>query len=143
MTPQQRAERSAQVMWADDLAAQHLGISVVEVRVGYARSTMRVRQHLTNGHGLCHGGYIFMLADTAFAYACNTRNQRTVAAAAAIEFVRAAHRDDVLSAEAIEQHHGPRAGVYDVRVTDQHGHTIALFRGKSATIKGHFFEEIP
>jgi acyl-CoA thioesterase len=143
MTPQQRADASAQAMWIEDTAAQHAGMRLLEVRPGYARLEMRIRPEFTNGLGMCHGGYMFLLADTAFAYSCNTRNQRAVAAGATIEFLASAQRGELLTAESQEQHHAGRTGVYDVRVTTQGGTLVALFRGKSATIKGHFFEEHP
>lgn len=128
-------------MYADDSAARHLGIEIVEVGPGFARLRMTVRPEMTNGLGVCHGGYIFTLADTAFAYSCNSHNQRAVAAGAMIEFVAPGFGNDVLTAEAREQHRAGRNGVYDVRVSRANGETIALFRGKSATIKGQFFEE--
>jgi acyl-CoA thioesterase len=141
ISPQQRAEQVARIMFADDTAAQHLGIEVLDVRSGYARLRMTVRAEFTNGHGMCHGGYIFLLADTAFAYSCNSHNQRAVAASAQIDFLSPAQRDEVLFAEAQEQQLAGRSGIYDIRVTNQQGAAIALFRGKSATIKGQFFEE--
>jgi acyl-CoA thioesterase len=101
---------------------------------------MPIRRDMTNGHGICHGGYMFLLADSTFAFACNSHNQRAVAASAEIHFLASAHEGDVLTAEGVEQHLAGRSGVYDMRVTDQHGRLIALFRGKSATIKGRFLE---
>ncbi len=143
MTPQQKAEAAAKLMYDDDRASRALGMELLEVRPGYARMRMTVRVEFTNGHGICHGGFIFLLADSTFAFACNSHNQRAVAAGAAIDFVAPAHEGDVLTAEGVEQHLGKRNGVYDMRVTDQHGHLIALFRGRSATIKGRFFDETP
>ena len=141
MTPEDVAQACGRIMFAEDTAAMHLGVELLEIRPGYARVAMKVRRELTNGHGICHGGYIFLLADTAFAYSCNSHNQRTVAAGASIEFLAPAHEGDLLTAEGIEQHRAGRSGVYDMRVTDQNGKLIALFRGKSATIRGHFIEE--
>ncbi len=144
MTPQQRADATKDLMFAQDSTAQHLGIEVQAIRPGFARLQMTVRKEMTNGHGMCHGGYIFILADTAFAFACNSRNQRAVAAGAQIEFLAPAQLAEQLYAEATEQHLAGRSGLYDVRVTRGHQGTtelIALFRGKSATIKGQFFEE--
>lgn len=141
MTPDELAQACGRIMYAEDTASHHLGIELLEIRPGYAKVAMKVRRELTNGHGICHGGYIFLLADTAFAYACNSRNQRAVAAGAAIEFVAPARDGDLLTAEGVEQHLAGRSGVYDMRVTDQDGRLIALFRGKSATIRGHFIEE--
>ena len=141
MSPQEIAEATGRIMYAEDTATRHVGIELIEVAPGYSRMRLQVRKELTNSHGICHGGYIFMLADTAFAYACNSHNQRAVAAGASIEFVVPGHLGDVLTAEGVEQHRAGRSGVYDMRVTDQDGRLIALFRGKSATIRGHFIEE--
>ena len=135
------AAEVARRMWDEDVACRHLGIELLEVRSGFSRLRLAVRAEFANGHGICHGGYIFLLADSAFAYACNSHNQRAVAAGCAIEFVAPAHTGDVLTAEGVERHLGGRSGVYDMTVTDQTGRLIALFRGKSATIKGTFIEE--
>lgn len=139
--PQQRAERVGQLMMADDRASRHLGIELDQIGPGHARMSLTVRPELTNGHGICHGGYIFLLADTAFAFACNSRNQRTVAAGCSIEFLAPAHEGERLTAEAVERHLAGRHGLYDISVHNQTGTLIALFRGKSAAIRGHFFEE--
>ncbi len=141
MTPQETAQRCARTMLDEDVAARHIGIELVEIRPGQARMRMTVRPEFANGHGICHGGYIFTLADTAFAYACNSHNQRAVAAGAAIEFLMPAASGDTLMAEAHEQQRSGRTGLYDVRVTNQTGDTIALLRGRSATIKGRFVED--
>lgn len=141
MDAQQLAKESARIMWQDDRASHHVGMQLLEVTPGRARLAFTVREEFTNGHGMCHGGYIFMLADSAFAFACNSHNQRAVAASAAIEFIAAAQRGDTLTAECTEQSRGGRSGLYDTRVTDQNGKLIALFRGRSATIKGTFIEE--
>lgn len=135
------ARESARIMWSEDNATRHVGMELVSVEPGRARLSLKVRDEFTNGHGMCHGGYIFMLADSAFAFACNSHNQRAVAASAAIEFIAAAQRGDVLTAECAEQSRGGRSGLYDTRVTDQNGRLIALFRGRSATIRGSFIEE--
>ena len=137
-SPEAIAQEVARQMWADDRASQALGMEILEVLPGRARLRMTVRRDMTNGHGICHGGFIFLLADSTFAFACNSRNQKAVAASAEIHFLVAAHEGDVLSAEGVEQHLAGRSGVYDTRVTDQNGRLIALFRGKSATIKGQF-----
>jgi acyl-CoA thioesterase len=130
-------------MFAEDTAAQQLGITIEQIAPGQATLCMTVKKEQTNGHGICHGGYIFLLADTAFAYACNSYNQRAVAAGASIEFLAAGQLDDVLTAHAHEQFRAGRTGVYDIRVSNQDDVLIAVFRGKSATIKGQFFEETP
>ncbi|MCL4748315.1 MAG: hydroxyphenylacetyl-CoA thioesterase PaaI [Burkholderiaceae bacterium] len=136
MTPQEIADACARAMHVEDATSRSLGIEISEVGPGSARLSMRVADKLTNGHGLCHGGYIFILADTALAYACNTYDQRAVASGASIEFVAPAQVGDTLVAQAVEQLRAGRRGVYDIRVTNQHGALIALFRGRSATIKG-------
>ena len=137
----QRASEVGRLMMADDRASRHLGIELLEIGPGRATMSLAIRPELTNGHGICHGGYIFLLADTSFAFACNSHNQRTVAAGCSIEFLAPAHEGDILTAEAVEEHRAGRHGIYDIRVHDQHGKLIAMFRGKSATIKGQFFEE--
>lgn len=143
LSPLELAQESARIMWAEDTATRHVGMELLDVAPGRARLSLTVRDEFTNGHGMCHGGYIFMLADSAFAFACNSHNQRTVAASAAIDFVAAAQRGDVLTADCAEQSRGGRSGLYDTRVTDQNGRLIALFRGRSATIRGRFIEETP
>ena len=98
---------------------------------------MPVRDDFLNGHQICHGGLIFTLADSSFAFACNSRNLNTVASGCSIEFLRPVHGGDVLTAEAVEQTLNGRTGIYDIRVTNRAGDTVALFRGKSAQIKGN------
>ncbi len=137
------AAQVARTMYAEDHSSRHLAIEVLECRAGYARLRMTIKPEHTNGHGLCHGGYQFLLADSAFAYACNSFNQRAVAAGCAIEFLRAAHEGDVLTAEAIRVQQGKRTGVYDIRVTNDKSALVALMRGKSATIKGTILEGDP
>jgi acyl-CoA thioesterase len=142
MTPQERAAKIGHLMYADDSAAKFFGIELVKIAPGIAEMQMLVKDDYTNGHGMCHGGMIFTLADTAFAYACNSHNQRAVAAAAAIDFLAPGQRGDTLIARAVEQHRLGRSGVYDIQVTSQtDGKLIALFRGKAHTISGTFFEE--
>ena len=135
------AKATAEVMWRDDNASKWLGMKVEEVRPGYARLSMTVTANMVNGHNVCHGGLIFTLADSTFAFACNSHNQRAVAAGASIEFLAPAYLGDVLSAEGLEQSLMGRTGVYDMKVRNQKGEVIALFRGKSATIKGLLVEE--
>lgn len=141
LTPQQRAEKVGEIMYAADTTAQDLGIRLLSIAPGRARMGLAIVRTMTNGLSICHGGYIFLLADTTFAYACNSHNFHAVAASAQIDFLAPAHCDDYLTAEAVEQQVAGRTGVYDIRVTNQSGTTIALFRGKSALIKGRFFEE--
>ncbi len=135
------AKAAAEVMWRDDNASKWLGMKVEEVRPGYARLSMTVTANMVNGHNFCHGGLIFTLADSTFAFACNSHNQRAVAAGASIEFLAPAYLGDVLSAEGVEQSLMGRTGVYDMKVRNQKGEVIALFRGKSATIKGLLVED--
>ena len=140
LTAQQIAERCAALMWAGDAAAQGLGIELVEVGPGMARVSMAVRADMVNGHGVCHGGFIFTVADCAFSYACNTHNHRTVASGADISFLAPARLGDRLQGLGRVRQQGGRSGIYDIEVTDQSGSTIALFRGRSARIKGQFFD---
>lgn len=133
---QQVAERVAAGMFARDSAAQSLGMQVKEVRPGYARLTLVVRPDMLNGHAICHGGIVFSLADSAFAFACNSRNQNTVASGGSIDFLAPAKAGDELSAEAVERALLGRTGVYDVTVTNQAGRIIALFRGRSYRVTG-------
>ena len=130
------AESVAEVMWARDRATNALGMKIEAVRPGYARISMTVRGDMVNGHHICHGGLIFTLADSAFAYACNSYNKNTVASACNIDFLAPGREGDTLDAEAIEQSQAGRTGVYDVTVRDSAGKTIALFRGKSYRISG-------
>ncbi len=133
---QQIAERSARALFANDHAARALGIRIEAVAPGFARMCMSVRTDMLNGHGICHGGMLFALADTAFAVACNTYNAVTVAAAAAIDFLGPAHSGDELVAEARELWRSRRSGIYEISVRNQRGATLALFRGRSHCIGG-------
>lgn len=123
-------------MYARDRAAQHLGIRLLDIHPGYALMTMTVTAEMVNGHHICHGGLLFALADTAFAYACNSYNKNTVAAACNIDFLSPAKEGDVLEAEAVERSLAGRTGVYDVIVRTKHARVVALFRGKSYRITG-------
>ena len=135
--PQALAERVAQAMWSRDQAAQALGMRLDAIGPGHARLSMAVRPDMLNGHGICHGGLIFTLADTAFAYACNSSNHNTVASACQIDFLAPGQSGDTLSAEAVEQTLAGRTGIYDIRVCASNGQLLALFRGKSHRIAGH------
>ncbi|MEO6928906.1 MAG: hydroxyphenylacetyl-CoA thioesterase PaaI [Casimicrobiaceae bacterium] len=130
------AARVADAMYARDAATRALGMRIERVEPGSAQLTMRVRADMLNGHATCHGGLIFSLADSAFAFACNSRNLNTVAAGCTIEFVAPAREGDLLTARAAERALSGRTGVYDIDVTNQRGETIALFRGKSHRISG-------
>src|SRR5260370_6123749 len=125
------AERVAQGMLAQDAMSRALGISILEVRPGYARLKMTVRPDMANSHSICHGGAIFTLADSAFAFACNSYNRSTVASGCSIDFVTPARIGDELIAEATERALPGRLGLYDVAVTDQSVHPIPFFRGHS------------
>ena len=130
------AEATAAAMWERDRAAQALGITIVRVAPGRALLTMQVRSDMVNGHHICHGGMIFSLADTAFAYSCNSYNRNTVASACNIDFLSPAKEGEMLEAEAVEQSLSGRTGVYDITVRTAQGRTVALFRGKSYRING-------
>jgi acyl-CoA thioesterase len=133
---QEIAEKSAEAMWAQDRASKHLGMRIVSVGPGAAVLTMKVRPEYCNGHGTCHGGFIFSLADSAFAFACNSHNKITVANNCQITFVAPGREGDELTATAREVHRGGRSGVTEVEVRDPAGKLIALFRGHSTQIKG-------
>jgi acyl-CoA thioesterase len=125
-----------QGMFKRDRAAHALGIQLIEIRPGFARMTMKVRADMVNGHDICHGGLIFTLADTAFAYACNSGNKSTVAQSCVVTFIAAARTGDVLTATATERNRTQRTGLTDIDVTDQSGKLIAVVRGHSYQIKG-------
>ncbi len=137
MTPDELARATAQAMYEADGCSRALGMELLEVRAGYARLSMAVRPEFLNGHQICHGGLIFTLADSTFAFACNSYNVNTVAAGCSIEFLRPVQPDDVLTAEAVEQVLSGRNGIYDIRVTNRAGEAVAMFRGKSAQIRGN------
>ncbi|MCU9836774.1 MULTISPECIES: hydroxyphenylacetyl-CoA thioesterase PaaI [Ruegeria] len=141
MTPKERAERSAAAMWSDDNASKWAGMEITRVDEGLAVLEMTVAAHHCNGHGICHGGVTFMLADSAFAFACNSRNQSTVAQHNVISYIAPGQLGDRLTATASEVSLTGRSGIYDVKVTNQNGHTIAEFRGMSRAIKGRLFDE--
>jgi acyl-CoA thioesterase len=141
LDPDALARAAAQAMYDDDACSRALGMELVEVRAGYARLRMPVRADFLNGHRICHGGLIFTLADSTFAFACNSYNANTVAAGCSIEYLRPVHGDDMLTAEAVEQTLVGRHGIYDIRVTNRAGETVAMFRGKSARIQGTVIPE--
>lgn len=135
-TPQEVAERVRAGMFAEDRAAQALGMEVTAIGPGSATLTMTVREHMLNGHAICHGGLIATLADTAFAYGCNSYDELTVASGFSIDFVAPGRLGDVLTARCAEVSRAGRTGVYDVTVENQRGERIAVFRGRSYTAKG-------
>ncbi|WP_229259070.1 hydroxyphenylacetyl-CoA thioesterase PaaI [Duganella flavida] len=123
-------------MFSRDPASQALGMRIDAVAPGYARMSMPVRADMLNGHQTCHGGFIFALADSAFAFACNSHNHTTVGAACNIDYLAPGREGDLLTATATEQALAGKSGVYDIKVTNQEQRTIALFRGKSHRISG-------
>ena len=129
----ERARACAQQMYAGDKASRALGIEIEIPEPGSAIASMRVRDDMLNGFDICHGGIVFTLADTAFAFACNAYNDVTVAGSGTIEFLRPVFRDDVLRAVALEEHRGRRGGLYAVEVVNQQGDFVALFRGRSVS----------
>jgi acyl-CoA thioesterase len=141
MTAEEIARRSAEAMWARDDASKWLGARLDAVGPGTASLSMKVEKHHTNGHDICHGGFIFTLADSAFAFACNSYNQIAVAQHNTISFIAPGFRGDRLTAMAREISRTGRSGLYDVRVTNQDGRLIAEFRGASRVIKGVHFED--
>jgi acyl-CoA thioesterase len=129
------ARRCAEKMYAADAASRHLGIEITDVGAGRARARMIIADTMVNGHGIAHGGYVFLLADTAFAFACNTYDVPTVAAAADVVFVAPARAGDVLVAAAAERVRFGRSGVYDVTVRGPGDQVIAEFRGNSRALR--------
>lgn len=136
MSPDQLARATAQAMYEADACSRALGLELLEVRPGYASMRMQVRPDFLNGHQICHGGLIFTLADSTFAFACNSYNINTVASGCSIEFLRPVPGGEELTAEAVEQTLSGRNGIYDIRITNRAGETVAMFRGKSAQIRG-------
>ena len=134
------ALRVAEAMFERDTASHALGLHLVRVAPGHAEVAMTVRPDMLNGHAICHGGFIFTLADSAFAYACNSYNLTTVASGCGIDFLAPAREGDLLTAVAQERSASGRTGVYDIEIVNQRGERIALFRGKSYRIKGHVIE---
>ena len=145
LTPDETARQSAEVMLAGDQASLGAGVELVDVRPGRATATMTVRPDMVNGHDIAHGGYVFLLADTVFAVACNSYGQNTVAAGCDIAFVAPVRAGDRLTAEAVERHRADRSGIYDVSVRREDGTVVAELRGRSRTIKGTLVpqEEVP
>lgn len=141
MTPEDRARKSAEAMWANDRASKWLGMTLDAVGPGTATMSFTVEDHHLNGHDICHGGYIFTLADSAFAFACNSYNQLAVAQENQITFLSPGRKGERLTAVAAEAAKTGRSGVYDIIVTGGDGRKVALFRGLSRIIKGQHFEE--
>lgn len=141
MTEQERAERSAASMWAADKASQALAMVLENIGPGRAAFSMQVGAQMLNGHGICHGGYIFTLADTAFAFACNSYNHRVVAQHNSISYLSPGRPGERLHAAALEVSRTGRSGIYDVVVSGEDGRIIAQFRGHCRQISGQHFPE--
>ena len=142
MTDQELAAKCGASMFAADRASKDfMQMELVTCEPGRAVMRMTVREDMLNGHQICHGGFIFTLADSTFAFACNSRNFATVASGASIDFLKSAHQGDVLTCEGVEQTLQGRHGIYDMKVTNQRGEVVAMFRGKSAQIQGTIVAE--
>jgi acyl-CoA thioesterase len=137
MTANELAKAVGEQMFASDVASREtMGMQLLECKPGYARMSMEIKALHLNGHKICHGGFIFTLADSTFAFACNSHNKVAVAAGCNIEFLKPGQLGDVLICEGVEQTLSGRHGVYDMKVSNQKGEVIAMFRGKSAQIQG-------
>ena len=129
MTDDLKAKQVVDHMMKNDLFSQWLGIEVLEIREGYSKIKMTVRPEMINGFGIVHGGVAFSLADSAFAFACNNRNNLSVALDTSINFTKPVHVDDILTAEAREIHNGRSTGLYHINITNQREHVVAVFKG--------------
>jgi acyl-CoA thioesterase len=138
---QEIAERAAQALFDGDRASQTLGMTIDSCGPGRATVSMRIRPDMVNGHRICHGGLIFALADSAFAFACNSHGFNTVAAGAAIEFLAPGREGDVLQAIANERWRAGKAGIYEIEVRNQRDEVVALFRGRSHQISGRLIDD--
>jgi acyl-CoA thioesterase len=142
MTAQSLAEACAKAMWDDDKASAGLGMEIVSIGPGRADVAMTITEAMVNGHGTCPGGFIFSLADSAFAFACNSYNQRAVAQHCSITFLAPGRLGDRLVAKASEESRAGRSGLYDIDVFNQDGVKIAVFRGHSRLVKGEFLADV-
>lgn len=134
------AQQSAHIMYHDDTCAKAMGMSIEKVEDGFAQLKMPITAKMLNGHKTCHGGQLFSLADTAFAYACNSQGYAAVASMCSIDFVRPGFEGDLLTATATMKHQGKRNGLYEVEIVNQNGKILALFQGRSHRL-GHRLEE--
>lgn len=142
MSDEQRlAERAAQALFDGDRASRMLGMKIEACAPGQATVSMRIRPDMVNGHRICHGGLIFALADSAFAFACNSHGDNTVAAGAAIEFLAPGREGDLLRAIAQERWRAGKAGIYEIEVRNQHDEAVALFRGRSHQVAGRLIDD--
>lgn len=135
--PHAIAKACSETMWAQDHASKGLGMKLERIAPGEAILSMAVRADMTNGHGICHGGFIFALADSTFAFACNTYNQRTVAHQCSVTFQQPVRQGETLTAHAVERSRADRSGIYDVTVRDGRDNVVAEFCGHSRTIAGN------
>lgn len=136
LSPDALARACADAMWQDDRASQGLGMQIIDIGPGRATLQMTIQPHMVNGHGIAHGGFIFTLADSAFAFACNTYDEATVASGCSIDYLGPGQLGDVLTATAEERSRRGRTGIYDITVRNQHGNEVALFRGRSYKVRG-------
>ena len=140
MDAQALAEAARDAMWATDQASQDAGMSVVAIAPGQATLQMRVRDDMLNGHKICHGGFMFLLADSTFAFACNSHNQKAVAQQCSISFLQPVYGNELLTATATELVLQGRSGIYDIAIRNEKDEVVAQFRGHSRTIKGQHVE---
>ena len=140
-TANKLASSASNAMHKHDTCAHTLGIEPVDVAPGKSIVTMKIRDDMLNGHGICHGGIIFTLADTAFAHACNSYNKNTVALCCSIDFIKPVKLNDTLTAKAVERSLNGRTGLYDITVINQEGEDVAHFRGRSYRIQGSLVSE--
>lgn len=141
MDNNQLAKQSVDSLLENDLFSQWLGIEVIEIKEGYSKIKMTIRKEMINGFGIVHGGVTFSLADSAFAFACNNRNNLSVALDTSINFIKPVHVDDVLIAEAKELHNGKSTGLYQISITNQNAHLVAVFKGTCFRTGKKLFEE--
>lgn len=134
MEKRELAQACADRMFENDRASQHLGMTIRMIEPGVAEARMTVTENMLNGFDVCHGGFLFSLADSAFAFACNSYDDVTVAAGGSIDFLRPAKLGDTLVATARESHRGRRSGIYDIQVCNQDDRLVAVFRGRSAAL---------
>ena len=141
MDNNQLAKQSVDYLLENDLFSQWLGIEVIEIKEGYSKIKMTIRKEMINGFGIVHGGVTFSLADSAFAFACNNRNNLSVALDTSINFIKPVHVDDVLIAEAKELHNGKSTWLYQISITNQNAHLVAVFKGTCFRTGKKLFEE--
>ena len=138
---QRTAERAVEALWRGDAASRGLGMIIESCAPGRATVTMPIRSDMVNGHRICHGGLIFALADSAFAFACNSHGDNTVAAGASIDFLAPGREGDILRAVATERWRAGRSGLYEIEVRNQRGELVALFRGRSHQVAGRLIDD--